>query len=85
MNSVPRDFQGQKLDGPQAPRVFGLGTFRGTIFTRIPKRPFNILPFIRNPALVTGILLQPILSLGSILMNIPPRLFTIMTVVIPIY
>ena len=69
MNIVPREFQGQKPEGPQAPRVFGLGTSRGTIFTRIPPRLFHILPFFRNPALVTGILLQPILPLGSIVVN----------------
>ena len=56
------------------PRVFGLRTSRGNIFTRIVPRLFHILPFFRNPALVTGILWQPILPLGSILVNIPPRL-----------
>ena len=69
MNIVPRELQGQKSEGPQAPRVFGLGTSRGTIFTRIPQRLFHILPLFRNPALVTGILLQPILPLGSIVVN----------------
>ena len=69
MNIVPRKFQGQKPEGPQAPRVFSLGTFQGTIFTRIPPRLFHILPFFCNPALVTGILLQPILPLGSIVVN----------------
>ena len=57
---------------PQGPKVFGLGTSRGTIFTRIPPRIFHILPFFCYLTLVTGILLQPILPLGSILMNIPP-------------
>ena len=53
------------------PRVLGLGTSRGKIFTRITPRLFHISPFFRNPGLVTGILLQPILLLGSILVNIP--------------
>ena len=29
MNIVPREFQGQKPEGPQALRVFGLGTSQG--------------------------------------------------------
>ena len=37
-----------------------------------PPRLFHILPFFCNPALVTGILLQPVLPLGSILVNINP-------------
>ena len=44
---------------------------RDNIHQDTPKRLFHILPFFRNPALVTGILLQPILPLGSILVNIP--------------
>ena len=74
MNIVTKKFKGQKLEGPQAPRVFGLATSRATIFTRIAPRLIHILPFFCNLALVTGILLQPILPLGSIEMNIPPRL-----------
>ena len=74
VNIVPRKFQGIKPEGPQAPRVFGLATSRGTIFTRIPPRLFHILPFFNNPSLVTEILLQPILPLGSIVVNIPPWL-----------
>ena len=27
VNIVPREFQGQKPEGPQAPRVFGLGFY----------------------------------------------------------
>ena len=77
MNIVPREFQGQQPEGPQAPSVFGVGTSRGTIFTRIPPRLFHILPFFRNPALVTGILLQPILPLGSIVVNIPLDFYNI--------
>ena len=34
---VPNEFQVQKPEGPQAPRVFGLGTSRGIILTRIPR------------------------------------------------
>ena len=50
----------------------------GTIFTRIPQKGFfHILPFFRNPALVTGILLQPILPLGSILVNTPLGFYNI--------
>ena len=69
LNMVPREFQGQHPEGLQAPRVLGLRTSRGTIFTRIPLRLFQILPFFCNPALLTAILLQPILPLGSIVVN----------------
>ena len=49
VNIVPREFQGQKPKGLQAPRVFGLGTSRGIIFTRIP-RTSNWDPLAANIA-----------------------------------
>ena len=58
----------------QAPRVVGLGTSQGTKNFRTPPRLFHVLPIFCNPALVTGILLEPILPLGNIEVNIPPRL-----------
>ena len=36
MNGVPREVPRPKPKVPQAPRVFGRGTFRGTPFTMIP-------------------------------------------------
>ena len=57
VNIVPREFQGQKPEVLQSPRVFGLGSSQGTIFNGIPPKLFHILPFFHNPALVTGILL----------------------------
>ena len=41
VNVVPRELQGQKCEGPQAPMVFGLGTSRGTTFTMLPQRLFS--------------------------------------------
>ena len=72
VNIIPSEFQGQKIKGPQAPKVFGLGTSQGTIFTRIPLRLFHLLPFFCNPALVTGILLQTILPLSRVLAKCIP-------------
>jgi hypothetical protein len=49
VNIIPREFKGQKTKGLQAPRVFGLGTSRGIIFTRIP-RTSNWDPLAANIA-----------------------------------
>ena len=66
MESLGRS-QGQKLEGPQAPRVFGRGTSRGTSFTMIAPRLFHIMSFFGHPGLVKRDLFQPMDSLGSIM------------------
>ena len=60
VNGVPREVPRPKPEGPQAPRVFGLGTSRGTTFTMLPPRFFQRIPFLIVPELVKRILFKPI-------------------------
>ena len=52
VNGVPREVPRPKPEGPQALRVSGRGTSRGTPFTMIPPRLFHIMSFFRLPGLV---------------------------------
>ena len=49
VNGVPREVPRPKPEGPQAPRVFGRGTSRGTAFTTIHPRLFHTFSFFRHP------------------------------------
>ena len=71
VNGVPREVPRPKPEGPQAQRVFGCGTSRGTPFTMIPSRLFHTFSFFRNPIrLVKRDLFQPMDSLGSNMVNV---------------
>ena len=52
VNGVPRQVPRPKPEGPQAPRVFGRGTSRGTPITMIPPRLFHIMLFFQHTGLV---------------------------------
>ena len=52
VNGVPREVQRPKPEGPQAPRVSGRGTSRGTPLAMIPPRLFHIMSFFWLPGLV---------------------------------
>ena len=52
VNGVPMEVPRPKSKGPQAPRVFGRGTSRGTPFTMIHPRLFQTFSFFRHPGLV---------------------------------
>ena len=43
VNGVPREVPRAKPEGPQAPSVLGRRTVRGTPFTMIPTRLFQIM------------------------------------------
>ena len=49
VNGVPREVPRPKPEGPQAPRVFGRGTSRGTAFTTIHPRLFHTFSFFLHP------------------------------------
>ena len=69
VNGVPREVPRQKPEGPQAPRIFGRGTSRGTPFTMIPPRLFHTFSFFCHPGLVKRDFFQPMESIGSIMVN----------------
>ena len=52
VNGVPGEVPRPKPMGPQAPKVFGRGTSRGTPFTMIHSRLFHTFSFFRHPGLV---------------------------------
>ena len=70
VNGVPREVPRPKPEVPQAPRVFGRGTSRGTPFIMIATRLFHIMSFFRHLGLVKWDFFQPMDSLGSIMVNI---------------
>ena len=57
MKVVPRE--AKKNEGLEAPKVFGLGTSRGTTFTMLPQRLFQRIVFFMIPKLVNWTLFQP--------------------------
>ena len=49
VNEVPREVPRPKPEGPQAPRVFGRGSSRGTAFTTMHPRLFHRFSFVCHP------------------------------------
>ena len=69
VNGVPREVPRPKPKGPQAPRLFGHGTSRGTPFTMIPPRLFHTFSFFCHLGVVKRDFFQPMDSLESIMVN----------------
>ena len=66
VNGVPGEVPRPKPEGPQALRVFG----RWTSFTMRSPRLFHTFSFFCPPGLVKRDFVQPMDSLGSIMVNV---------------
>ena len=74
VNGVPWEVSRPKPEGPQAAMVFGCGTSRGTQFTIIPPRLFNIMSFFWHPGLVKRDFFQPMDCIRLPMVNFCPAL-----------